>query len=398
MSNIEKEFFYHPDLSIKHDYYSEGEYLKETPVRKEKEQSPEIDALLVKADQVIRDLIKIYNILPFLPEKLYKILKDIIEKLTFQTIIEENELKKQKIIEEKEEAEEKYVDKYEEDTEKNISSKIEMDGDKALEEDIKSFLDELGPSGFSVEITRVRSNMRLARDQYLRDSLMIKEDFTKKMGFSLSQYVYPLLNVMTESSINKMEYLNYDYDATSVKGINSDCQHLSDIIVRAQIVVSEKIKLMQRTHGAKETSSVILAFDAAAQERVRYYEEDYDIGIKRYSDMYKNKYLTECRMLYDSKYAKTKTNMYKYLNSTVINSTEILKELLASGISKCHLLAEGINIFEHKEYETQGYTNTAGKNTSEFGDGQGTKTEPDEKLEERSKDSPSGKVKKETKI
>jgi hypothetical protein len=51
--------------------------------------------------------------------------------------------------------------------------------------------------------------------------------------------------------------------------------------------------------------------------------------------------------------------MYKYLNSAVILTSDILKNNLDACCAKCYLLSKDVNIFAKEELGSVGYTNSA---------------------------------------
>lgn len=213
------------------------------------------------------------------------------------------------------------------------------------------------PTNINVIVKPAKKNVELAREQQLRDSIYIKERFASKLNDAFQAYVYPLMTLMGESGINKIDYLNIEYQGESVHGYGLNDTHLHDTIVRNQVIVDEQIRLFEKTNNPTMLNSIFTAFDVISQQRIQYYAEEYNAGVKNFLEMYKKDILRESRKIYDDKYFKAKTNMYKYLNSTVMLTSDILKNNFNAYASKCYLLTQDVNIFARKEFAGSGVSN-----------------------------------------
>lgn len=356
--DLKNNIFYRPQVEIDRNYQTDGVIEKLTPEQVQEEpQKTSNQLLLEKAEEVTDALIKVRKVLPILPEGLPDILQDIIDNLIFQT-----EIEKDKLVE--------IID--EENPIETVTPEADTDPiekpDPIIDKD--GFIwDDPEPLDYTITVVKVKVNSQMALEQYLKDSIYIKEDFIKNLNDVLQDYIYPLISVMDESGVGSIEYLNLSYDGTSVTGYDDNDRHLNDTIVRNQLINEEQIRLFSKTHDANSTLSILMAFDLAAQQRIRYYEEEYDLGVSNFTEMYRRITLEKAREAYEYRYANSRKNVYKYLNSAVRISEDLLKLALNEKTAKCYLLTQDINIFARKEYEAAAYENSTGNNAAEVDSG-----------------------------
>lgn len=441
---INKDIFYRPSFEVDRNYYSDADFSEQSTEQDSIQVKPQTELTSVeeidkKSDEVIEILLRARKALPVIPERIRKILEEIIDKTIIHTALEQDELAK---IIESDRIEEEKFNKYvedltnakTEDTSQNFQSNSILETNKdsinvilnksqdvvqnssvvsnnkntndiTTKEDI-SFVEkeeddvllsasdnknyatniaaqenkdqtsleenktsaeminsgieifdrpDLGfyfpkPTNVKVIVKPSKKNTELAREQQLRDSIYIKERFASKLNDAFQSYVYPLITVMGESGVNKVDYLNMEYQGESVEGYKLNDTHLHDTIVRNQIIVEEQTRLFEKTNNPTMLNSIFTAFDVIAQQRIQYYAEEYNPGIGNFLEMYKKDILRESRKIYDDKYFKAKSNMYKYLNSTVMLTSDILKNNFNAYASKCYLLTQDVNIFARKEH------------------------------------------------
>ena len=361
--DIKNNIFYKPQTEFERNYSTDGiipDKNTEKIVELSHQEETPMERILEKAEDVIKKLGTLRGLSQFIPEKIRPIYKNIIENLLAQTIIEKEEIDEIVEKDKKDEESEAFVDKYEE----NIT---EIIPDDEIEFDEEGFIwSAPQPTNIGLKIIKPKNNKDLARDQYLRDSIYIKEDFIIQMDAALQEYIFPLNTIMKESGVRYLEYLTIDYQGESVAGYSENERHLNDTIVRNQTLIDERSRLMNKTHNSKNTTATMMAFDVVAQERINYYGEEYDLALTDFASMYNRNLLEKSRRDYDFAYYRAKKNMYKYLKSTVMITSDILKASLESASSKCYLLTKEVNIYARKEFNATGYENSAStKNNSE---------------------------------
>ena len=364
MANIEdlkRDIFYRPDVDIERDYSTTGTIERTTPEPVEPEKITPPQRLMEKADKVIDSLLRARGVLPLMPNDTVKeILERIIDNLVFQTEDEKDKI--EDLIEEEEENEENRTDVYEDGSNSEPGYGYQ---DEPVVIDENFVYGNPPPQNLTIKIIKTKTAGELASDQYLKDSLEIKEDFASELNSALQDYVYPLLTIMNEAGVDRAEYLNMPYDGRAVSGYSSNENHLNDLIVRNQTVMGEITRLFNKTHSANAMGAMLTAFDVVAQERIKYYTENYSLAVTSFLDMYKRDTLEKTRKEYDYKYLKTKTNVYKFLNSSVKVTEDLLKLALDSNTAKCYLLNKNINIFNRTEYAAVQVENSVGNGAAE---------------------------------
>lgn len=352
--DIKKNIFYQPNIDIERRYDTNGEVphsVSPDNNTTEEKKTTENEDIYDRAVAVGEQLLRIRSVMKILPEDTVKIIQDIVDKTIFDNEIKKEEIKK--IIDQDKEDEEnnKRVDVYPNDSSSEAT-------DDATPSDNSEFWEDPDPIDITINVVRCKDDSELANEQYLADSTKIKEDFSYKLNNAFQDYIYPLMTVMGEVGLNSITYLNLDYEGESITGVQTDDKHLHDTIVRNQTLMDEKNRKFAKTHGTNMTLAVMTAFDVVAQERTRYYSEEYDIGLNSFAGMYKRNILEEVKKEYDDKYMKAKMNMYKYLDGAVTVTDDILKASLRSNVAKCYLLTQDVNIYARKDYESVSYQNT----------------------------------------
>jgi hypothetical protein len=420
MEDVKKDIFYKPSVNIDRDYSTLGAVSNEIYSEEiiEEAFSP-AKKVAEKSEETVKTLIKIRKVLSVVPKPIQKTLCNIVDLMIAQGLQEQDELKKIIIQDKKDDEEGKYESIYipenkffKTETEENkkigenskffveisekkpqisagsiinssINSQEESDNLNKLDsyettDDIKEELEEDSslnsvnnvdedgfiwddpePTTYSIRVVKRKSNGLLSVEQYLRDSTTIKERFANNLNYEMQKYIYPLINMMDEIGISNPKYLEEEYEGKSIVGVDINSQHMHDTIVRNQTLIDEKSRLFNKTHGDNALVGIISSFDIASQQRVRYYSEEYDKAITSFLDTAKRNILEECRKIYEVRYNKAKANMYKYLNSTVILTSDILKNNLDACCAKCYLLSKYVNIFAKEELGSVGYTNSA---------------------------------------
>lgn len=349
--NIRKNIFYRPDLEIEKNYYSEGRFEKESPVVGRKEFQP-----LTSAEEIVKRnaeaaelLLSVYKVISFLPEQLRKTIVDIVTELVF--LITDPEFNERLLESEKTDKDELVTEKDDEyQNTEDYTGYSPYSNDSVVDEDGFVWGEPEG-SGIVVEIEKLKSNFELADEQYKNDVSLIVENYAKNLAHVIQRYLCNLSVAMNETGLDKVDYLNYDYEGESVTGITDNMWHMNDTIARNQTMIDELARLFAKTHSAKNTENVIAALDIIAQERIRYFKEEYDLELTSPLDLTNRELLRKCRQEYDNRYFAAKLDMHKYLDSGVRITEDILDKAKDMQQAKAGLLLEGVNVFTHKKYE-----------------------------------------------
>jgi hypothetical protein len=111
------------------------------------------------------------------------------------------------------------------------------------------------------------------------------------------------------------------------------------------------------------------SWHAANEQRKRYYSEEYKDS-STFTDSHSNSLLRESRASYDNAYNASLYDMYKYLNSSVMITNDILDATLKEAQAKGELLKNGVDIYavDQSEVEFAKLASDAGQ----MGDGKGS--------------------------
>ena len=205
------------------------------------------------------------------------------------------------------------------------------------------------PSKVSITILAPRSKANIAYESYSKDSIDLQKNYLNKLQMLLHEYYQQMMMVMAQCNVSSIDNLTMDFDGKAVSvPVGSNLEHLRDEICRSQVERKQKINLFRKTHNVDQTIMHMRAWHAAEAERERYYSEQYGDSAS-YLDNEKNKILRDSRKKYDSRYEQTFYDMYKYLNSSVIITKDILDMSLNETKAKGALLNAGVNIFATRD-------------------------------------------------
>lgn len=225
---------------------------------------------------------------------------------------------------------------------------IDMGGDELI--DLPEFFP--GPTNVSINFIPPKTLIQIAQDDFKRDTLDLNEYYLQKLQVVLQQYFQEMLTIAHECGIIDIRDLIRHFDGDAVQVQNSNLVHLKDYIIRSQITRDQRTRLFKLTHDVDNTLLHIRAWNTAQQSRERYYSEKYG-NSGTFLDSASNSLLVNSRADHDSKYRQTLYNMFKYLDSSVIVTGEILQMITKESQAKGKLIKEGVNIFVSKETQKQ---------------------------------------------
>lgn len=352
--------FYKPDVEIERNYSMDGVINKEL-VRQEETfaakeiSSTKLERIKTKAEETVDELLKIRDVVDILPLDLPKIINGILEPLTI--LNELNVLELDDILNRD------YIDQINEVGVETFPSGVEdyrelkqesSDGViESTEEDAQEF-------DIIVKSIAAKSISSQCREQYLKDLTDISSEFSRNLNGAMQGYIYPLSTILNELGLDSPDYLNFEYEGESIKNIPLNLAHLNDRIVIQEAVTAEQNALMVKTHSTSAILDAINAFDAAEALRERYYNESYNMDISSDLDIFNNNLLLKSRESSEEAYRQAKINLFKLLDSSVELMKDISSKKLEAQQAKAILLKNGINIYEHKIFETTGVNNAAG--------------------------------------
>lgn len=249
--------------------------------------------------------------------------------------------------------------------------KREITRDKySVTKDVPSLFPSAPPVNIKLEMPRTL--VQLIQDDYNRDQIELGQYYTHQIRIIMQKYFQQMLTTMADCGLSDMNDLTEDFDGDYVnvpKGKN--LEHLRDGVVRSQIIRNQKIRLFKKTHSVDNTLMHLRSWHAAEQQRERYYQEKYgDSGT--YIDSHSNALLREARADYDSAYKSSLYDMYKYLNSSAVNLSDILNMTVKEAQAKGAMLKAGVDIFDKTPVELNAEAGGIAGNSGQAGDGSGS--------------------------
>lgn len=363
--------FYRPNVEIDRDYSTDGA-IKNELIRQEESHpaqdvsSVKLERLKEKTKETVDELLKIRDVIEVLPLDLPQIINGIIEPLTI--LNELNALELDDIIERD------YIDQLNEVGVETFPSGVENYKKESPNGVIETTEEDVPDFDIIVKTIAAKPISSQCREEYLRDITDITSEFSRNLNGAMQGYIYPLSTILNELGLDSPDYLNFEYEGEAVKDIPLNLAHLNDRIVIQEAVTAEQNALMVKTHSTSAILDAINSFDAAEALRERYYNESYNMDISSDLDIFNNNLLQKSRESSEEAYRQAKINLFKLLDSSVELMKDISSKKLEAQQAKAILLKNGINIYEHKIFETTGVNNAAGTTNAKnlVGTGGGT--------------------------
>nr|DAJ64612.1 MAG TPA: hypothetical protein [Caudoviricetes sp.] len=352
---LEPSKYYRSDADIEH-------LIEDIPEASPYEEEPEFDERpkeIQESLESIEDLVK-----RALPPQL-RFFGETIEKLHKRSKIvwKNGKVPRRKI--------EEYIPPAQKTKEKDPYKKRSITKDKySVTKDVPSLFPSAPPVNIKLEIPRTL--VQLIQDDYNRDQIELGQYYTHQIRIIMQKYFQQMLTTMADCGLSDMNDLTDDFDGDYVNvPKDKNLEHLRDGVVRSQIIRNQKIRLFKKTHSVDNTLMHLRSWHAAEQQRERYYKEKYgDSGT--YIDSHSNALLREARADYDSAYKSSLYDMYKYLNSSAVNLSDILNMTVKEAQAKGAMLKAGVDIFDKTPVELNAEAGGIAGNSGQAGDGSGS--------------------------
>lgn len=179
---------------------------------------------------------------------------------------------------------------------------------------------------------------------YDNEIVSIIADYTSKMKNKIMNYLTKITVIAMESGINNTASLGKPYNVVTTTIKDKNVYHMADQIIRSQIVRDQKMRLFKKMYSPDQTISHIRSCRVSRDLRDRYYSAS-TVDSKTYLDVNQNLMLDATRKAYDQKHYENLTNLYKYLNSSVILMDECLSMAIQEAQAKAILVkTEGMKL------------------------------------------------------
>lgn len=197
---------------------------------------------------------------------------------------------------------------------------------------------DVGPTLVVPKPEKDTSKIDKQKLKYYIDYIDIYEDYLVELNKAITGYMIKTSQVLTKLELNKNVA---SYETKDLK--NKNISHLSDYIIKSDIVLEQSIRLHKKLFPNSETVLHLRSLRVSNEQILRYMDID-KIEEKDNIDITSNILLTESLKVAQKKYEENFYSLYKYLNSSVILLTESTKAMVKQ--TKCMV---AINRYEEKE-------------------------------------------------
>lgn len=225
-------------------------------------------------------------------------------------------------------------------------------------------------SNIVLKVEQPKTLVQLIQDSYAKDQIELDKYYVQKLQTIMQKYFQQMMAIMADCGVSSIDDLTKDFDGDYVQvPADKGLEHLRDYIVRSQVQRNQISRMFHKTHSTDKTLMHMRSWHAANEQRKRYYSEEYKDSTN-FTESHSNSLLRESRATYDNAYEASLYDMYKYLNSSVMITNDILDLTTKEAQAKAELLKNNVDIyaFDQSEAEFAKLATDAGQ----LGDGKGS--------------------------
>lgn len=184
-----------------------------------------------------------------------------------------------------------------------------------------------------------QDKIKLINKVYCGTLLEITKDYISTLKSTTTQYFMDIGMLMLDHKDTGLPFVEkrYTYKTTDIK--NKNLHHVSDFIIKSQIIRNQKQRMMNKLINEHESINKITACELARELSIRYEKEQLKAN-NTYEDLFNNMSLKESRLQYEQKMDNNLYELYKYLNSSVILLDECLRLYIREAQAKSILIKE----------------------------------------------------------
>lgn len=311
---MSKDLLYKPELGYKKDYYTEGNLYDET---KDQLDSDDEGQSLGK-EEIIDELLNgITDQLKFLPDQIVNIYFPPYIGMKYEYEKLKNEYKDSDSNEEDDDNKKPNPPDYD-----NDDSDVDL-GD--VPDDLFDRVDDV----YIDIIDPVSDPAKIIKDSYYVNFLDIYEDYLNKVKIALTNYIFTTIQTVSQGLKDTSELIDY----ATIDLNNKNLSHLSDYIIKSDIIVGQTLRLHRKMFNVDETILHIKNIRLSKEQAIRYNSIP-EMKQETYLDVDSNVLLKESIRVAEKKYEENFYALYKYLNSSVILLDESLKTIIKQDKAK----------------------------------------------------------------
>lgn len=226
------------------------------------------------------------------------------------------------------------------------------------------------PANVVIALETPKTLVDIVKETYAKDQVELETYYLQQLQIIMQKYFQQMLTIVADAGAMYIEDLTENFEGDEVKVPEGQgLEHLRDYIVRSQISRDQMSRLFKKTHSVDRTMMHLRSWHAAELQRERYYGEKYKDSTS-YCDSHSNSLLRESRSSYNAAYSSAFYDMFKYLNSSTILTSDILNATVKEAQAKAELMKNGVDIYARnlQDQEIEKAMNDAGQ----IGDGSGS--------------------------
>ena len=226
------------------------------------------------------------------------------------------------------------------------------------------------PANVVIALETPKTLVDIVKETYAKDQVELETYYLQQLQIIMQKYFQQMLMIVADAGAMSIDDLTQDFDGDEVQVPDGQgLEHLRDFVVRSQISRDQMSRLFKKTHSVDKTMMHLRSWHAAELQRERYYGEKYKDSTS-YCDSHSNSLLREARSGYNSAYSSAFYDMFKYLNSSTILTSDILNATVKEAQAKAELIKNGVDIYARnlEDQEIEQAMNDAGQ----LGDGSGS--------------------------
>lgn len=340
--------FYQPNLKLDKSYYADGK--KEIELLTAEIKTAD-NNLKPNLENLSKKIITLKNLQPLLPEIFKPTVKTLYNTIEFIFIqIDSDVLPKKDIYEHI--PEEDIPDDNEVNESDIIIKKPEKDTDTKTKDYDFLFSQDIP----SVDIKVIEKDKSELMNKYYSGALLqLLDDYINKLNKAILSYYENMFSVIEDTKNNNTDetYNPYKNDFSYIEKLytystkdieNNNLKHLSDYIIKNQIILDQKKRMMEKLFNDKQSLIKIKNCEIAKELYLRYLKEG-NRENNSFPDVLSNMILKESQLHYEKKIDDSLYELYKYLNSSVIILNECFNIYTrTSNIKKILLDEENIKL------------------------------------------------------
>lgn len=193
-------------------------------------------------------------------------------------------------------------------------------------------------------VTNKNSKIDIIQESYNNDLVSIIKDYTDNMINTVNKYVNNTLTLLSSNDVEAFFKIREKYK-TGTNSISQGNKHLSDTIIKSQINRDMKARLYDKMFTNDKTINHLRACRIGYEKMIRYYTSSYK-NSNDVNSVISDRILESVRAKQEVAYNQNLTNLYKYLNSSVILMDECITMVINEMQSKTILFkSEGDGVW-----------------------------------------------------